>query len=268
MIDESKSPGQPSAAAARAASLPTAVERAAFQAELDRLRIREKAHTREGDAIAAARRRLPMVEVDAHLGLIGPQGPLTLLDAFEGRRQLIAYYFMWHTGHPAAEQCEGCTWCATQVAELSYLHSRDITYAVFCQGPYEESIRYHDFMDWDMPWYSAHASLDALLVGRRIGMMHLVCYVRDGDRVFETYWTTLRGVEAMDCSYSLMDLTAYGRQETWEDSPAGWPRRGHLTRTDGGRPHWPRTSEWPGGRPTPQWSRLDAGRSDDLGVGP
>jgi predicted dithiol-disulfide oxidoreductase (DUF899 family) len=268
MKDESKDLGAPGATAAHTPTLPTAVERAAFQAELDRLRIREKAHTREGDAIAAARRRLPMVEVGANLALIGPQGPLTLLDAFEGRRQLIAYYFMWHTGHPAAEQCEGCTWCATQVAELSYLHSRDITYAVFCQGPYDESIRYRDFMDWDMPWYSAHASLDALLVGRHIGMMHLVCYVRDGDRVFETYWTTLRGVEAMDYSYALMDLTAYGRQETWEDSPAGWPRRGHLTRTDGGPPDWPRTSVWPGGRPTPQWSRLDARRSDVLGVGP
>ncbi len=88
---------------------PAIVDRAAFQAELDRLRSREKAHTREGDAIAAARRRLPMTEVDARLELTGPAGPVTLLDAFAGRRQLIAYYFMWHEGHPAAEQCEGCT---------------------------------------------------------------------------------------------------------------------------------------------------------------
>src|SRR5215213_7258286 len=79
------------------------------------------------------------------------------------------------TGRPAAEQCEGCTWVTTQVAELSYLHSRDITYAVLCQGPYDESIRYHDFMGWDVPWYSAGSSLDALLVGRQIGYMHLVC---------------------------------------------------------------------------------------------
>ena len=190
MKDESTNLGGQTAGADRAPSLPAAVDRATFQAELDRLRVREKAHTREGDAIAAARRRLPMVEVDAGLALIGPDGPLTLLDAFEGRRQLIAYYFMWHPGHPAAEQCEGCTWVTTQVAELSYLHSRDITYAVFCQGPYDESIRYRDFMGWDMPWYSAQASLDALLVGRQVGLFHLVCYLRDGDRVFETYWTT------------------------------------------------------------------------------
>src|SRR5262249_15997365 len=88
---------------------PSVTDRDSFQAELDRLRVREKAHTREGDAIGAARRRLPMVEVDAGLELIGPDGPLTLLDTFEGRRQLIAYYFMWHPARPAAEQCEGCT---------------------------------------------------------------------------------------------------------------------------------------------------------------
>jgi predicted dithiol-disulfide oxidoreductase (DUF899 family) len=237
-------------------ALPAVVDRATFQAELDTLRVREKAHTRESDAIAAARRRLPVVEVAANTELIGPHGPLTLLDAFEGRQQLIAYYFMWHPGRPAPDQCEGCTWCTTQVAELSYLHSRDITYAVFCQGPYSESIRYHDFMGWDIPWYSAQDSTDTLLAGRHIGLMHLVCYVRDGDRVFETYWTNYRGVEAMDYSYALMDLTVYGRQEPQEDSPPGWPQ----PRQDG--PARVRTN----GRPIAQWSRLDAGRSDDLGT--
>ena len=235
-------------------SMPRAVDRAVFQGELDGLRVREKAHTREGDAIAAARRRLPMVEVAADLPLVGPNGTVTLLDAFEGRTQLIAYYFMWHPGHPAPEQCEGCTWCNTHVAELAYVQSRDITYAVLCQGPYEESARYRDFMGWTMPWYSALPSLDTLLVGRTVGMMHVVCYLRDDDRVFETYWTTLRGVEAMDNSYGLMDLTVYGRQEAWEDSPPGWPQQwgagAARIRTDG--------------RPIAQWSRIEAGRSDDL----
>jgi predicted dithiol-disulfide oxidoreductase (DUF899 family) len=232
---------------------PKIVDRSAFQAELDALRLREKAHTREGDAIAAARRRLPMVAVDGATRLIGERGPLTLLDAFEGRRMLIAYYFMWHNGQPAPEQCEGCTFYTSQVRELSYLHSRDVTFAVFCQGPYEESARYREFMGWEMPWYSALPSLDMLLVGRRVGMMHIVCYLRQGSNVFETYWTTRRGVEAMDNSYRLLDLTVYGRQETWEDSPTGWPRWPdgvHQYRTDG--------------RPIAQWSRLNAGHSDDL----
>jgi predicted dithiol-disulfide oxidoreductase (DUF899 family) len=194
-----------------------------------------------------------MVEVDAGAELIGPDGPTTLLDAFEGRRQLIAYYFMWHHGHPAAEQCEGCTWCTTHVSELSYLHSRDITFAVLCQGPYAESRRYHDFMGWEMPWYSAEPSLDTLLVGRNIGQMYLVSYFRDGDRVFETWWTTFRGVQVMDNSYPLMDLTVYGRQEQHEDSPPGWPKRPadwNLLRANE--------------RPIAQWSRVQAGRSDDL----
>jgi predicted dithiol-disulfide oxidoreductase (DUF899 family) len=249
-----------------ATARPAVVDRAAFQDELDALRIREKAHTREGDAIAAARRKLPMVEVDAGTELIGPDGPVTLLDSFEGRMQLIAYYFMWHPGHPAPQQCEGCTWCATQVRELSYLHSRDITYAVFCQGPYPESARYRDFMGWDMPWYSARESLDTLLAPpKRVGMMHLVCYLRQDDKVYETYWTTLRGVETMDNSYSLMDLTVYGRQESWEDSPAGWPQQCTYTRTSTGSPTW--QPVWPGGRPIPQWPRLAAGHSDNLSTG-
>lgn len=200
---------------------PRVVDRSTFEAELDALRVREKAHTREGDAIAAARRRLPMVEVDGATPLIGEHGPVTLLDAFEGRRLLIAYYLMWHTGRPAAEQCEGCTFFTTQVRELSHLHCRDVTYATLCQGPWEECLRYRDFMGWETPWYSAQDSLDTLLVGRRAGMMHLICYLRQGSDVFETYWTWMRGVEAMDNSYRLLDLTVYGRQELGRIRPPG-----------------------------------------------
>src|SRR6188472_2485092 len=126
MDDSTRNP-TPTTGGDDAPAVPAVVDRAAWQAEVDTLRTREKAHTREGDAIAAARRRLPMVEVDADLTLTGPDGSLTLLDAFEGRRQLIAYYYMWYPGRPAPEQCEGCTWDTTQIAELSYLHSRDIT---------------------------------------------------------------------------------------------------------------------------------------------
>ena len=267
MRDQPELAGQPAAGVASTPGMPEVVDRATFQADLDQLRAREKAHTREGDAIAAARRRLPMVEVDPAITLTGPDGPVTLLEAFEGRRQLIAYYFMWHAGRPAAGQCEGCTFYNGQIGELSSLHSRDITYATFCQGPYEASARYRDFMGWDMPWYSAQDSAGALLAGRQIGLFHLVCYLRDGDRVFETYWTTRRGVEAMDYSYALMDLTVHGRQESWEDSPPGWPQQCTNARTDAGPPAWTPVSQWPGGRPIAQWSRLEAGRSDDLGAG-
>jgi predicted dithiol-disulfide oxidoreductase (DUF899 family) len=239
------------------AAAPPVVDRATFQAQLDALRVREKQNMRERDAISADRHRLPMVEVDARTELIGPSGPVSLLDVFEGRRQLIAYYFMWYAGQPAAEQCEGCTLYTTQVGDLAYLHEHDVTYATLCQGPYEESVHYRDFMGWTMPWYSAEKSaLDTLLVGRQVGMMHIVCYLRQASRVFETYWTTRRGVEAMDNNYGLLDLTVYGRQEAWEDSPAGWPQQAedeHPYRIDG--------------RPIVQWPRLSAGYSDDLGTG-
>jgi predicted dithiol-disulfide oxidoreductase (DUF899 family) len=238
-------------------AFPAVVDRATWQAEVDALRIREKAHTRQGDAIAAARRRLPMVEVDAMTPLIGEQGPVTLLDTFEGRQQLIAYYFMWYPGKPAIDQCEGCTLYTSQVGELSYIHSRDTTYATFCQGPYEESARYREFMGWTQPWYSVQDSAEALLAGRELNHFYLVCYLRQGERVFETYWTTGRGVEAMDYSWALLDRTVHGRHETWEDSPAGWPQR------------WGRGTDEPNpyrvdGRPISHWPRLAAGRSDDL----
>lgn len=234
---------------------PPITDRETWQKQLDEIRLREKAHTREGDAIAAARRRLPMVEVDPATLLVGADGPVPLLDVFEGRTQLFASYHMWHRGRQAADQCEGCTFFTGQVLELAYLHSRDVTFAVFCQGPFEETSRYRDFMGWQAPWYSVPGeSLDALVAGRAFGMK--ACYLRQGDRVFETYWTTGRGVEAMAPSYGLLDMTVYGRQEEWEDSPDGWPQR---FRTDGDQFRLD-------GRPTSQWSRLAAGRDDDLGA--
>ncbi len=236
------------------------MDRATWQAELDALRIREKAHTHEGSAIAAARRRLPMVEVDARIPLVGSRGPTTLLETFESRRQLIAYYFMWHRGQPAAGQCEGCTLYTSQLQELSYLHSRGVTYATFCQGPYEASARYRDFMGWTQPWYSVEGSTEALRVGPGFA---LAFYVREGNRVFETYRTKGRGVEIMAGGYPILDMTVYGRQEAWEDSPAGWPKRWEGKNN----PYRSNAEGEPGNaRPIAQWSRLAGGRSDDLGA--
>ncbi len=244
---------EPPATTPNATGQPETVDRATFQAEVDRLRVREKAHTREGDAIAAARRRLSMVEVDASTPVIGAAGEVPLMDTFEGRSQLFASYHMWHAGRPAAEQCEGCTFNTGHVLELAYLHSRDVTFAVFCEGPYDESVRYRDLMGWEMPWYAVPGeSVDRLIAGRHFGMK--VCYLRDGDQVFETYWTTGRGCEAMGNSYGMLDMMVYGRQETWEDSPEGWPQRWD---SQGGQFRL-------NGRPISQWPRLAAGRSDDL----
>ena len=233
--------------------MPQVTDRATWQARIDELRVKEKAHTRAGDALAAERRRLPMVEVDATTKLIGADGPVPLIDVFDGRSQLLAYYLMWHTGLPAAQQCEGCTFNTAQIGELAYLHARDVSYATFAQGPYEESARYRDFMGWTFPWYSVPP--DA--VGRLVADPHagfLVCYLRDGDKVYETYRTAARGNEVMGSSYEMLDLTVYGRQESWEDSPEGWPQRWSAA---GGQ----MTLD---GRPIAQWPRIKAGRDDDL----
>jgi predicted dithiol-disulfide oxidoreductase (DUF899 family) len=241
--------------AVNAANTPPVVPRSEWLARIDALRAREKAHTREGDAIAAARRRLPMAEVDPTTPLVGAAGEVSLLDAFEGRSQLFATFHMWHEGRPAADQCEGCTFFTGQVRELSYLHQRDVTLAVFCQGPFDASDRYRRFMGWELPWYSVPAgSREALLAGRHFGMK--ACYLRHGDRVYETYWTTGRGAEAMAPAYAVLDLMVYGRQERWEDSPAGWPQPYEATAGDQFRQD---------GRPTAQWARLAAGHDDDLG---
>jgi predicted dithiol-disulfide oxidoreductase (DUF899 family) len=244
---------------------PPIVDRETWQAQLDALRVREKAHTREGDAIAAARRRLPMVEVDPATPVVGEHGEVPLVVVFEGRSQLFAAYVMWYDGARAAHQCEGCTMNVSQVRELGYLHSRDVTFAVLCEGPYEESSRYREFMDWEMPWYSVPAtSVEALIAGRHFGMR--VCYLREGDRVFETYWTTGRGCESMGSSYAMLDMTVHGRQEAWEDSPEGWPQPFFSTTSAQMRTNAEgRAVNRPDGRPIAQWSRLAAGRSDDLG---
>ena len=246
---------------------PEIVDRSVFQEQLDALRVREKAHTHEGDAIAAARRRLPMVEVDSTTKLIGPHGPVTLLDAFEGRQQLIAYYFMWHAGHPAPEQCEGCTWVtiAGPRAVLYSFSRRHLRYVL--PGPLRR----------ERPVPRLHGLGDALVLGPA-GLARdspgwtpewagCTLFAICGKDPKSSRLTGPRraAFEVMDNSYHLLDLTVYGRQEMWEDSPAGWPQPCTYTRTSSGAPTW--TPTWPGGRPIAQWPRLEAGYSDDLGTG-
>ena len=158
---------------------------------------------------------------------------------------------MWHDGKAAPGQCEGCTFFNGHVREFSVLQSRDVTFATFCKGEWEAISRYREFLGLEMPWY--HLSAEAI---ESIADGALVAYLRDGDRVFQTYAGTGRQCELMSNSYGLLDMTVYGRQETTEDSPEGWPQ------PFGGRG----TQFRQGDRPILQWSRLEAGRSDDLGA--
>ena len=226
------------------AAVPEVVDRAAWAAACEELLIREKANLRESDALAAARRRLPMTPVPPDVQVVGPDGPVPLLDAFEGRRQLVGYFHMWHDGRPWDQQCEGCTFFTAQVQRPEYLHSRDVTLAIFCEGTYAESRPYSDFVQNRLPWWSAREA-DGLIAGREFGF--LACYLRAGDDVYETWWATGRGTEAMAWSYDLLDRTVYGRQEMWEHSPEGWPQRFGVEASQF------RTA----GRPTIQWSVTD-----------
>ncbi|OYN90246.1 DUF899 family protein [Parenemella sanctibonifatiensis] len=158
------------------------VDRSTWErAQADHL-VHEKAHTRAGDALAAARRRLPLTAVDP-VSLPGADGLTTLADIFEGRSQLLAYTFMWHQGRPTAEQCEGCTFSISQISEgtRAYLAERDTTFAVFSEGPWAEISAYRDFMGWSMPWYSTADAQDNPAVD---GGGWLRSYVRHGDDVY------------------------------------------------------------------------------------
>jgi predicted dithiol-disulfide oxidoreductase (DUF899 family) len=223
---------------------PKIVSRQEWEQTRAELLVREKAHTRAGDELAAARRRLPMTPMDP-VTVVGPAGPVALRDVFEGRRVLIVYHFMWNKGAPYPRQCEGCTHSQTAMtsAVLAYLAARDVSYAVFSRGPWNEIAAYRDFMGWTTPWYSTADSGSALAT--RDGG-DLRCYLRVGDDIFETYETKWRGIEAMLPTLQLLDLTPYGRQETWEESPAGWPqgKAGSWWRQDG-RPlaQWTVTNE-------------------------
>lgn len=221
---------------------PPVADRETWLRERAALLVREKAHTREGDAIAAARRRLPMTEV-APISLVGAHGPTPLADIFAGRDQLVVYKHMWHPGKPFEDQCEGCTATIWDFQKAAYLEERGISFAVFGEGPYEEMAPFREFMGYTHPWYSTHGVDDPAYAGGGV----IACYLRRGDRFFLTYETTGRGVEAIMASHKLLDMTAYGRQETWEDSPAGWPQEPTYTR-------WRRD-----GRPVPQWTRPGVG---------
>ena len=225
-------------------AMPLEVDRAQWRTTRTALLAREKAHTREGDAISAARRRLPMTEVDARATLVGPHGSVSLLDVFDGRRQLIAYKHMWHSGEGVADQCEGCTATIYDIHDASYLHHRGVTFAVFCAGPWAEVEPFVQFMGYRLPWYSMTEVEDpAVGAGLVDEPGNFACYLRVGDRVFLTNEAVGRGVEVTMLQAQLLDLTVYGRQEEWEDSPAGWPR--HPTAT-----WWKRE-----GRPVPVWGR-------------
>ncbi len=203
---------------------PPVVDAATWRDQLDDLRAREKAATRELDAIAAQRRRLPMVEMPRYI-LVGADGPVPLTDVFAGKQQLITYHHMWEPG--AEWQCGGCTGFTSQYTRLDFLDSYDARFVVVTQGEIGEALAYRERVGNRMDWYStSESSFGADVDAPAGGGFAVNVFMRDGDRVFRTWHTTGRGTEQLSHTFPLIDLLPWGRQEAWQDSPDGWPQSG------------------------------------------
>ncbi|WP_304454030.1 DUF899 domain-containing protein [Nocardiopsis sp. YSL2] len=223
-------------------ALPRIVSRDEWLESHKEFLVREKEATRARDALNAARRELPMVEVDKEYLLEGPTGETSLLDMFEGRRQLIVYHFMFHPDWD--EGCPACSFLVDNFGNFAHLHRRDTSLAVVSRAPFSKLLAYKERMGWDFTWYSSgnsdfnydfHTTLDdakvpvwynfkdreALVNDGLSGFDGMEVpgasvFLRDGDRIFHTYSTYARGTEVFDTTYHLLDLTALGRQEEWE----------------------------------------------------
>jgi predicted dithiol-disulfide oxidoreductase (DUF899 family) len=214
-------------------NLPPVVPETEWQAAREALLAEGKEATRARDALAAKRRRLPIVRIDEDYVFDGPDGEARLLDLFEGRRQLLLYHFMFRPSQDAG--CDGCSMFVDQIGHLAHLHARDTSFALVSRAPIAKIEAYRQRMGWTIPWYSSAESdfnvdfgvgpetpqPDVYQDGETFG---LSVFLRDGDSVFRTYFTTARGVEALGSVWTFLDLTPLGRQETWEDSPAGYPQ--------------------------------------------
>ena len=209
--------------------LPRVVSQAEWQVARDKLLRKEKAQTRARDALAAERRRFPMVKIDKNYAFEGSDGKARLVDLFDGRRQLILYHFMFAPGvdgWPDAG-CPGCSFVVDHIGHLAHLHARNTSLVVVSRAPLANIKRYKRRMGWTVPWFSSSASdfnSDFGLTTDGGETFGLSVFLRDGQTVYRTYFTNGRGVEALGSPWTFLDLTPFGRQETWEDSPKGWPQ--------------------------------------------
>jgi predicted dithiol-disulfide oxidoreductase (DUF899 family) len=214
--------------------LPKVVSAEEWEATNDRIIAKEKEATRASDALAAERRRQPMMRVEKAYEFDGPEGKASLLDLFEGRRQLFVYSFMFGPNQEVG--CDGCSMVVDQLTDIRHLHARDTSFALVSRAPLEKLLRYRERMGWDdIPWYSWGGGDYGVDLGlsppepqpgtyQDGEMFGLNAFLRDGDEIYRTYFTTYRGIEVIGPVWSFLDRSALGRQETWEDSPEGYPQ--------------------------------------------
>lgn len=209
----------------RSFPLPRIVDLDEWMGAREALLVQEKALTRMKDSVAAMRRRMPVVEVRSDYALQSATGPVTLLDLFEGRPQLIVQHFMFDPSWD--EGCDGCSMMAERIGPLAHLHARNTSFALVSRAPIAKLLNFRERMGWDLPWFSSEGTnfnedFDATVDGEE--QQAISVFLRHGDRVFRSWATTKRGEEPFMLVFDLLDLTPYGRQETWEHSPPGWPQ--------------------------------------------
>ena len=205
-------------------STPPVVSPEEWDSAREKMLVREKEVTRARDALAAERRRMPWMAVETDYRFEGPSGPVSLLDLFEGRRQLIVYRFFFDPdvkGWPE-RGCTGCSFLADQVAHVAHLNARDTTLAFVSRAPQEKIQALKERMGWSMPWYTVTDEFDTDFGVREWHGTN--AFIRDGDKIFRTYFIDNRGDEHMGSTWAYLDITALGRQEQWEDSPEGYPQ--------------------------------------------
>lgn len=207
-------------------SFPQVVSEVEWQFARDKLLVKEKELTRALDALAAERRRLPMVRIDKDYVFEGPNGTASLLDLFDGRRQLIIYHFMMASG--SNHRCRGCSSFVDNIGHLAHLHARDTTLILASPAPLSQIEPYKKRMGWTVPWFSSNGDNFNIDCGAGKGF-GLSVFLRNDDSVFRTYYTTARGVDRLRADFNFLDLTPFGRQEEWEDSPEGWPQTPSYT---------------------------------------
>ncbi|MET0899745.1 MAG: DUF899 domain-containing protein [Mycobacterium sp.] len=207
-------------------ALPPIVTRAEWEAARAELLIHEKDLIRQKDRVSALRRRLPMVEILTDYSFDTGSGAASLLDLFDGRRQLIVQHFMF--GADWEQGCQGCSMMADHIGPLSHLHAKDTSLVLVSRAPVTTLHAFRERMGWDLPWVSSASTtfnddFGATVDGEE---RHAIsAFLRDGNRVFHTWQTFDRGEEPFMVVFDLLDLTANGRQESWEDSPPGWPQQ-------------------------------------------
>lgn len=204
-------------------ALPKVVSEKEFKKSIKKFRIKEKKLTKANDKLSAQRRRLPMTEVKENYIFETADGKKSLLDLFEGRKQLIVYHFMYH---PKTDTfCKGCSFVADHIPHLSHIHARNTSLTFVSHAPLKSIKRHKKRMQWVTPWVSSWKNdfnKDLEIDGNREHALSI--FLRDGKKIYRTYFTGARGVEYLGTPWAFLDLTPWGRQEKWENSPKGWPQ--------------------------------------------